>query len=82
MNKKMKPEGVTLTFKMAEAILENEKLGTGDVTDMLCVSISGTDAIAHEYGTRGAQTKGKEKHENHRCNETVQASEPHDTGRS
>ena len=55
-DQKMKPEGVTLTFKMAEAILENEKLGTGDVTDMLCVSISGTDAIAHEYGTRGAQT--------------------------
>ena len=55
-DQKMKSEGVTLTFKMAEALLENEKLGTGDVTDMLCVSISSTDAIAHEYGTRGAQT--------------------------
>ena len=55
-DQKMKSEGVTLTFKMAEALLENEKLGTGDVTDMLCVSISSTDAISHEYGTRGAQT--------------------------
>jgi hypothetical protein len=55
-DQKMKPEGVTLTFKMAEALLENERLGQGDVTDMLCVSISSTDAIAHEYGTRGAQT--------------------------
>lgn len=55
-DQKMKPEGVTLTFKMAEALLDNERLGQGDVTDMLCVSISCTDAIAHEYGTRGAQT--------------------------
>ena len=53
---KMKPEGVTLTFKMAEALLENERLGKGDVTDMLTISISSTDAISHEYGTRGAQT--------------------------
>lgn len=55
-DQKMKPEGITLTFKMAEALLENERLGQNDVTDMLCVSISGTDAIAHEYGTRGPQT--------------------------
>lgn len=55
-DQKMKPEGITLTFKMAEALLENERLGMGDVTDMLCVSISSTDAIAHEYGTRAPQT--------------------------
>lgn len=55
-DQKMKAEGVSLTFKMAEALLENEKLGTGNYTDMLCVSISATDAIAHEYGTRGEQT--------------------------
>ena len=55
-DQKMKPEGVTLTFKMAEALLENERLGQGDVTDMLWVSISCTDANAHEYGTRGEQT--------------------------
>ena len=54
---KLMPEGVTATFKMAEAILENERLGQGDVTDMLCVSISSTDAIAHQYGTRGDLTK-------------------------
>jgi len=50
---KMVKEGITLTFKMAEALLDNEKIGKGDVTDMLCVSISSTDAMAHEYGTRG-----------------------------
>ena len=60
-DQKMKPEGVTLTFKMAEALLENERLGQGDVTDMLCVSISATDAIGHEYGPRGEQTKAAYK---------------------
>ena len=60
-DQKMKPEGVTLTFKMAEAILENERLGSNDVTDMLCVSISGTDAIGHEYGPRGELTKAAYK---------------------
>ena len=55
-DQKLKPEGITLTFKMAESLLENEKLGTGDVTDMLCVSISSTDAIGHQYGTRAPQT--------------------------
>ncbi|MBO4722406.1 MAG: alkaline phosphatase family protein, partial [Muribaculaceae bacterium] len=48
-------EGVTYTFRMAEAILDNEKLGRGKFTDMLCVSVSSTDAIGHTYGTRGRE---------------------------
>lgn len=48
-------EGVTMTFKMAEAALENEKLGQEGRTDMLCVSVSSTDAIGHAFGTRGKQ---------------------------
>lgn len=48
-------DGVTYTFRMAEAILENEKLGRGKYTDMLCVSVSSTDAIAHTYSTRGRE---------------------------
>lgn len=48
--------GVTLTFRMAEAILQNEKLGQGDATDMLCVSISSTDAIGHTFSTRAQET--------------------------
>lgn len=47
--------GVTLTFKMAEAALENENLGQDDVTDMLAISVSSTDAIGHAYGTRGKE---------------------------
>lgn len=49
--------GVTLTFKMAEAALENEKLGQGDITDMLAISVSSTDAIGHTYGTRGKENQ-------------------------
>lgn len=54
-NIKMSNLGVTMTFKMAEAALENERLGQGDETDMLAVSISSTDAIGHEYSTRGTE---------------------------
>lgn len=57
---KMKPEGATLTFKMAEAVLKNENLGRNtetDLPDMLCVSISSTDAMGHTYGTRGEEMK-------------------------
>ena len=48
-------EGVTVTFKMAIAALENERLGQGKETDMLTVSISSTDAIGHQYSTRGKE---------------------------
>lgn len=44
-------DGITLTFRMAEAAMKNEQLGKGEATDMLCVSISSTDAISHVTGT-------------------------------
>lgn len=50
-------EGVTKTFEMAEAALENEQMGQDDITDLLAVSISSTDAISHTYGTRGKENK-------------------------
>ena len=52
---KMSPDGVTLTFRMAQAIVDNERIGTDDDTDLLAISISSTDAIGHEYGTRGEE---------------------------
>ena len=48
----------TVTTDMAIAALKGEKLGKGDVTDMLCVSYSQTDVIGHEWGTRGEHTDG------------------------
>ncbi len=56
-NIKTNPIGVTYTFRMAEAALQNERLGQHDVTDMLTVSISSTDAIGHVYSTRGKENK-------------------------
>lgn len=54
---KMQPDGVTKTFLMAKAVLDNEQLGQDDVTDMLAISISPTDVIGHAYGTRGEENK-------------------------
>ena len=44
-----------MTFLMAEAALKGERLGQGDATDMLTVSISSTDAIGHKFSTRGKE---------------------------
>lgn len=57
-NIKTNDDGVTMTFRMAEAAIDNEHLGQTDgQTDMLTVSISSTDAIGHEYSTRGPEIK-------------------------
>ncbi|MBM6993931.1 MAG: alkaline phosphatase family protein [Prevotella sp.] len=52
---KTSAEGVTRTFQMAEAAITGEGLGQDDVTDLLAISISSTDAIGHTYGTRGKE---------------------------
>ena len=49
------PDGVTLTFRLAQAVVDNEHIGTDDDTDVLAISISSTDAIGHDYGTRGEE---------------------------
>lgn len=57
-NIKTNDDGVTMTFRMAEAAVDNERLGqTAGQTDMLAISISSTDAIGHEYSTRGPENK-------------------------
>ena len=46
----------TITTDMAIAALQNEQLGKGEATDMLCVSYSQTDVIGHKWSTRGEHT--------------------------
>lgn len=46
----------TIITDMAIATLENEQLGKGNATDMLCVSYSQTDVIGHKWSTRGEHT--------------------------
>lgn len=53
----LSPKGVTLTFEMAAAIVENEKMGQDDITDLLTISISSTDGIGHKFSTRGPENK-------------------------
>ena len=42
-----------LTTDMAIAVLKGENMGRNGTTDMLCVSYSQTDAIGHQWSTRG-----------------------------
>ncbi len=44
------PMGGTLTLQLAERALVEERLGQGEATDMLCISISSTDGISHRTG--------------------------------
>lgn len=44
------PFGINYTFMMGEAAIENENLGKGNETDMLCLSVSPTDYIGHDFG--------------------------------
>lgn len=54
---KTNTKGVTMTFDMARAAIDGEQLGQRGECDMLCVSVSSTDAIGHTYGTRGTENK-------------------------
>ena len=45
------PIGTTMTFALAEQAIINEKLGQGEATDMLTLSVSNTDMCAHSYGS-------------------------------
>ena len=45
------PIGRTMTFALAEQAIINEKLGQGEATDMLTLSVSNTDMCAHNHGS-------------------------------
>jgi predicted AlkP superfamily pyrophosphatase or phosphodiesterase len=51
------PFGNTLTIAMAEAALENEKLGQGTETDMLCISFSSPDYVGHAFGPNSIEAE-------------------------
>ena len=44
------PAGNELLFSLVQKAVRAEKLGRGDVPDLLCVSFSSTDIIGHQYG--------------------------------
>jgi hypothetical protein len=52
---KYTPFANTYSFEFAKAAIENEKLGTGSVTDFLALSISSTDYIGHSFGPNSVE---------------------------
>jgi predicted AlkP superfamily pyrophosphatase or phosphodiesterase len=53
----MTPLGIDLTERMAEAAIEAEQLGAHENTDLLCVSFSSTDKLAHAIGGHNPRIK-------------------------
>ena len=49
------PYGINHTLMMSKAAIENEKLGQRNETDMLCISISPTDYIGHDFGPNSVE---------------------------
>jgi len=44
-----------LTEQMAEALIDDQKLGRNEATDLLAISFSATDYIGHHFGNGGAE---------------------------
>ena len=51
------PYGNAMTLEMAKAALDNEHLGKGTETDMLCVSLSSTDYVGHSFGPNSIESE-------------------------
>lgn len=49
------PFGAEAIIEFAQKLVVEEKLGRHDETDLLCLSISVTDRVAHEYGPMSAE---------------------------
>jgi predicted AlkP superfamily pyrophosphatase or phosphodiesterase len=54
---KATPFGNDMTLDFAKALIENEKLGQGEFTDMLCLSFSSTDYIGHQFGIHSQESQ-------------------------
>lgn len=54
---KFTPASMTYTFDMAKAAIKNEKLGVGNFTDMLTISISTTDYVGHAFGPNSIEAE-------------------------
>lgn len=51
------PGANTIIFKLAEACLDGEHMGQGTSTDFLCVSVSGTDYIGHQFAPNSIEVQ-------------------------
>ncbi|MDQ2753786.1 MAG: alkaline phosphatase family protein, partial [Bacteroidota bacterium] len=51
------PFGNTYTLEFAKTVIQNDHLGSNGVTDMLCVSISSTDYVGHQFGPNSVEAE-------------------------
>ena len=51
------PFGNSYTLDFAKSVIQNYHLGSNGVTDMLCVSISSTDYVGHQFGPNSVETE-------------------------
>jgi predicted AlkP superfamily pyrophosphatase or phosphodiesterase len=51
------PYGNSITLDFAKDALKSEKLGKGDQTDFLAISLSSTDYVGHQYGINAIETE-------------------------
>lgn len=49
------PAGDELTLDLARALMEEEQIGQGEVTDVLTISLSGLDYVGHAWGTHSLE---------------------------
>lgn len=49
------PEFDASVLALAEALIEDQKLGKGAATDLISIGLSANDYIGHRYGTEGAE---------------------------
>ena len=49
------PASISFSFDFAKSVVSNEKLGMGQETDFLAVSISSTDYIGHHFGPNSVE---------------------------
>ena len=54
---RVNPFGNNFTLDFASALIKNEKLGKTPETDMLCISLSSTDYIAHRFGPNSMEVE-------------------------
>jgi predicted AlkP superfamily pyrophosphatase or phosphodiesterase len=54
---KFTPYAATFTFDFAKEAIANEKLGAGNVTDFLTISISSTDYMGHTFGPNAVEAE-------------------------
>ncbi len=54
---KFTPAAATFTFDFAKEAIQKEKMGVGNVTDFLTVSISSTDYMGHTFGPNSIEAE-------------------------